>query len=396
MANILVLGAGIFQVPLIKESQQQGHKTLVATVQGDYPGIKAADIFLEADTTDVETVTNLARKHNVDAILTTGTDVSIPTLAAVCNTLNLKGPSIEAAKTVSSKTSFRRFLNQNNFNCPSFITCTSPEELISFYQKENHKIVTKPDDASGSRGVSILDYGLNKNTITEAYYEAQNHSRNGKICAESFIEGREIGGDAFLVNGQFVFFTTTCKHMKEIIVSGHTIPDNISEKKLKRIKDELLRVTRKLNYTDGPLNFDVIISETKATILEMGLRNGGNGITDIIKSSYGIDLNTVLIDFVTSKTLKINQPTHPTESSSYVFGSDKEGMLTYITPFEDLKKKIPQLKKVVLAKEIGQQVKPFVHNANLIGYFILDCGKEQYEIICQTIQKELIIEVETQ
>ncbi len=36
--NIMILGAGKFQVPLIKLSKEMGHTTIVVSKAGDYPG----------------------------------------------------------------------------------------------------------------------------------------------------------------------------------------------------------------------------------------------------------------------------------------------------------------------------------------------------------------------
>ena len=51
-SNVLVLGAGIYQVPLIKRIQARGIRAVVASIPGDYPGIILADEFLPVNTTD--------------------------------------------------------------------------------------------------------------------------------------------------------------------------------------------------------------------------------------------------------------------------------------------------------------------------------------------------------
>ena len=43
MTKIMILGAGIYQVPLIKKSIELGIYTIVVSIPGDYPGFKYAD-----------------------------------------------------------------------------------------------------------------------------------------------------------------------------------------------------------------------------------------------------------------------------------------------------------------------------------------------------------------
>ena len=43
MKKILILGAGIYQVPLIKTAKKLGIYTIVASIPGNYPGFELAD-----------------------------------------------------------------------------------------------------------------------------------------------------------------------------------------------------------------------------------------------------------------------------------------------------------------------------------------------------------------
>ena len=43
--KIMVLGAGIYQVPLIKKAKEMGLHTIVVSPKGPYPGISLADTY---------------------------------------------------------------------------------------------------------------------------------------------------------------------------------------------------------------------------------------------------------------------------------------------------------------------------------------------------------------
>ena len=41
--KLLILGAGIYQVPLIETAKRMGLETIVASIPGNYPGFALAD-----------------------------------------------------------------------------------------------------------------------------------------------------------------------------------------------------------------------------------------------------------------------------------------------------------------------------------------------------------------
>ena len=91
--KILILGAGIYQVPLIKKAKEMGHFVMVASIRGNYPGFTFADKCVYLDTTDREAILSFASSERIDAIVTTGTDVAVQTIGYVCGQLHLNGIS---------------------------------------------------------------------------------------------------------------------------------------------------------------------------------------------------------------------------------------------------------------------------------------------------------------
>ena len=44
MKKILILGAGVYQVPLIKTAERLGIQTIVCSIPANYPGFEFADV----------------------------------------------------------------------------------------------------------------------------------------------------------------------------------------------------------------------------------------------------------------------------------------------------------------------------------------------------------------
>lgn len=390
----MILGAGVYQVPLIRKAAGMGLETVVVSPPGRYPGIPLADIVLGLDTTDIPRIVSAAADYAVAGIATTGTDVCVSTVGAVADALGLNGPSRELADTVSSKTAFRAFQRQHHLPCPDFAVCRSGNEAVMFYRALKADAVIKPDDSSGSRGVTVLHAGQPDSAVDAAYQEAIRHSRNGLVCAEAFIEGREVGGDAFLVDGTLAFLTITSKHMRGVLVLGHSLPGTLSLSDSRGVRDAIIQAAERLGYRDGPLNFDVIIGQGGATILEMGLRNGGNGILDLVYHAEGVDLLEWVLAYALGHPIPARQPCPACAVSSYVFGSDRAGRLTAVSGLETLQAGVPEVFKMILAKSPGDDVVPFTHNANLVGYLLVRCGASSYRDVGLKIRQTLKVEVE--
>ena len=103
MKKILILGAGVYQVPLIKTAKRLGLYTIVCSIPGNYPGFKEADKVVYENTVDYEAILKVAKEENISGIVTAGTDVAVITIGKVCDELGLRGLSAAAAEIASNK-----------------------------------------------------------------------------------------------------------------------------------------------------------------------------------------------------------------------------------------------------------------------------------------------------
>ena len=78
--KIMILGAGVYQEPLIRTALSMYLEVHVASLLGDYPGINIAPNFHPIDITDEKGILKLCQELEIDGILTTATDICIPTI----------------------------------------------------------------------------------------------------------------------------------------------------------------------------------------------------------------------------------------------------------------------------------------------------------------------------
>ena len=123
----MILGASIYQVPLIKTAKKLGLYTIVASIPGEYPGFAIADKVYEINTTDKEAICRVCEEEQVDGICTTGTDVAVATIGYVCERLHLAGLSEHAAMLATDKAKMKEAFREGGVSASAFYRAESYE-----------------------------------------------------------------------------------------------------------------------------------------------------------------------------------------------------------------------------------------------------------------------------
>jgi biotin carboxylase len=318
--------------------------------------------------------------------------VAAPTVAYVSEQLGLPGPSMVAAETMASKHRFREFQKNARISCPEFLSGDKFAPIASQIHHLRPPILLKPVDNSGSRGVARVDR-VDFESCKAAFLKAQDFSRSRTVCVEEFMPGIEVGGDAILINGHIAFIAITHKYLRDFVVTGHSLPTNISKQDQVRVMSQLEDICKALSYSSGPLNFDAIVAEKNVTILEMSARNGGNGIPAVIARATGVDVEQAAILLALGEDPKLPEFSEiKNYTGSIVFGSPKQGVLEHITSPDVLMREVPEIFDVFYAKKHGDHIEPFEHNGNFIGLALFDCNTDlDYECLSGRISSILNI-----
>ena len=209
----MILGAGIYQVPLIRTARRMGLYTIVVSIPGDYPGFALADKIYELNTRDKEAILAAAEKEQIDGICTSGTDVAVSTIGYVCEKMHLSGIPYEA---------FR----QGGVSAADGMRVRSAEEAQKAAEQLGYPVVVKRVDSSGSRGITVVEHS---GQIEEAYENARNGSARDYVLVEKFLRGTEIGVDGFVQNHKLVFLAPHTKFVYRgahtTVPVGHAFPD---------------------------------------------------------------------------------------------------------------------------------------------------------------------------
>lgn len=391
--KVIILGAGVYQVPLIKQAKEMGLFVIVCTIPGDYPGLKEADKIYYYDIKDKENILNMAISEGVQAILTTGSDVGVGTIGYVCDKLALKGINEGAAVIASDKAKMKEMLCANKVQTAEYIKIYSIKELEYCAKKLGYPLVVKCVDKSGSRGVVKVDYGQ---SLKKAYNNAMEVTDMEYIIAEQFISGYEIGLDGCITDDSIYLWPhdkIVYNNGSSMVPIGHAMPINCRDELFEEILSQAKLSVRALGINNTFFNMDIMINNGKAYIIEVGARLGATCIPEVVSNHYNFNIYEQLLNMALG-----NKITVPSKAVNSCIGrliiSEKDGKLKGIH-MQDNAQELSQLVDYKLDYEIGQNVPKFNIGPNRIGHLVMtQLGACNTEALIKSSENFLEIVVE--
>lgn len=290
MKKILILGASVYQAPLIRAAKRMGLYTVVASVPGEYPGFALADKVYRIDTTDKEAILEAARQEQIDGICTSGTDVAVATIGYVCGHMGLAGVSEEAAARATDKARMKEAFQAGGVCAASFLRASDYEEVCAAADRIGYPVVVKRVDSSGSRGITIV---RERAGLAQAYRDAMERTFRPYVLVEEKLGGVEIGVDGVVQNGRLVFLAPHDKFVyrssRITIPAGHGFPYRAEERVHREIRRQMELAIAALGLDNCSVNADVFVDGDRISIIEMGGRTGATCIPELISMYYGFD-----------------------------------------------------------------------------------------------------------
>jgi len=371
--RILFLGGSKFQIPPIKYAKEQGHYVITCDYLPDNPGHIYADEYYNISTTDIEAVLELSRELKIDGIVAYASDPAAPTQAYVANAMGLPSNPFESVMILSRKDYFRSFLEKHDFLVPKSESFNTLEESLSWFKLLEKPVIVKPVDSSGSKGVTKV---YNEQELEDAFSYALEFSRVKRVVLEEFFErdGYQVAGDGFVVDGKLLFRCWANEHFDKncnpFVPIGESFPSIMSDYTLEQAQKETQRLLDLLGMKQGALNFDFHYNKNgDFSFLELGPRNGGNLIPEVIKYATGVDLVKYTVDAALGLDCSdLHMKEVEGYYASYMLHSIEEGMVKEIWYSDEIKENI--IEETLFVKS-GDRVKKFDGSNHTLGTMIM-------------------------
>ena len=287
----MVLGAGIYQVPLIRRAKEMGLEVVVVSYPGPYPGFAEADLAVYVDTTDADGILAAAKSEAIDGIITTGTDVAMRSLGRVCDALGLSGISELTALNVTDKAHMKQVLRAGGVHTSPFEVVRTLEEAQDAAVSIGYPAMVKACDVSGSRGVTKV---AEPEGLAAAFDAALAATHRDYVIVEGFVAGYEIGVDGYVHDGGLALFAPHDKFVARFgdvtVPSGHAFPLSGDQALRDRVREELERCIAVTGMEHCAVNGDFMVApDGSVHVIEIGGRCGATCIPELISIHTGID-----------------------------------------------------------------------------------------------------------
>lgn len=402
MQKLLIIGAGIGQVPILKKALSRGIHTTVVSPDGDYPCLKLADDVFYCDIYERDAIVNFARKNKITAVTSDQNDLMMPTVAYVAEELHLPGNSFMQVLGYCNKTLFRENCKKADIPIPENCTISEP-----VYPEAMHNIsfpwIIKPEDSQSSIGITKVDQ---ENEVIPAITLALQKSKNHRAIIEKFFVGHEVVCEGFIYHGKYYLLAFGDRQYfnleKKMIPCQTRFPSQLPSNFLNKIVLFESSMASLIHPDFAIVHSEYLVNtETEEIcVVESALRGGGVYISShLIPAATGIDVNNLLLDCVLARETDIEtQLTHLTpKASAYICFSLPDGIIEKVHGIEDLKQlpfvSLSCLDNLIVGKPCHKLTFKGDRHGPILVY--ADNSTQLYEHIKQ-VQKTLFVDVRTE
>lgn len=369
MKKILILGAGIYQVPLIKKAKKMGLYSIVVSIPGNYPGFAYADKVIYENTIDKKAILRIAKEEAIDGVVVCGTDVCVPTQGYLCDELHLKGPSLKAAETAQDKALMKAAYLKKGVRTAQVeyvnIENSNPVEIC---EKIGYPVIFKSVDSSGSRGITRVN---SEEEIAYAYEQVKNNTHSDQYLIEKFLVGVEFGAQAFVYDGKLKFILPHGDYVFQGdtgVPVGHFAPYNVGAEIIADAEEQLKNAIAAMGIDNCAINADFILCDGKTYVLEIGARAGATCLVEMTSIYYGFDYYEKILEAalgIEPDFTPLNEKRQP--NAEMLFQADKTGTITSI---EFGEQNDPHIVDLSLDYGVGDHVRKFAKGPDRIGQII--------------------------
>jgi biotin carboxylase len=277
---LLILGAGVDQLPGIQKAKDIGCYTITLDGNTNAVGKQISDEFYSINIKDFQAIKSFLENYDIekiDGVIAYGVD--IPTIIAKTADYIGVNYTIPTKSAIISEDKYESkvLMEENNISIPKFKLVEDIENIYIFAEKNGFPLIIKPVDNSASRGITFIN---NVTEIEKAYYYALEFSKNKKIIVESYLSGNQISSETLVIDGEIFHLGFLDRNYDKnemfypnIIEDGGDMPSvYIKNTHIKQLTKFYEVIAKKLNIKNGVIKGDLVIHDGQLYIIEFALR----------------------------------------------------------------------------------------------------------------------------
>lgn len=301
MKKLMVLAAGLLQIPVIKEAKEKGYYVIAVDDDPEAPGMLLADkAIVPGGLMNEEKLVAIAREEKIDGVIHPCSEVAMNVMGRINDELGLNGVSKATAIRATNKHLMREAFEAYGAPSPKSFCTDDAEEGYRLFLSIEGKAILKPSRNSGSRGIAEIEPGLSFEAFASLFERSKAESRDASVMVEQFVEGPEFSVEIIVWKGTVNVLQVTDKKTTEapyFVELGHSQPSQFPTDVVEAVRDSAVRGVKALQLDNCAAHAEVKVQDGQAFIMEIGARLGGDFIsTELTHLSTGIDMVAAAID----------------------------------------------------------------------------------------------------
>jgi biotin carboxylase len=374
MKTLMIFAAGPLQILAITTARRLGVRVVALDGDANAPGLRLADAAHVVNITDFDACLAIARQERADGLLQICSEVSIPVIGAINETLDLPGTRSETARRATNKHLMRQAFAAGGAPSPKSFGVSTEEEAAAAGALIAGPKIVKPSRCSGSRGVTRIAEDARDGELVAAYHRALSFSADRGVVIEEFIAGPEFSVEMLIWNGRSHVLTVTDKvttGSPYFVETGHSQPSRSSGADRKRIEDAAIAGVRALGLDWTAAHAEVKLGAGGPAIMEIGARLGGDFITtELVPRSTGIDMVAGAVRLALGEEPDL-KPRHPPRGAAIRYLTPRPGRITAISGLEAARRS-PEVRIVDVYVSAGETVPEITSSLSRSGHVIAE------------------------
>jgi biotin carboxylase len=289
---VLFIGAGRHQHRALRRVKELGAHLVAVDRNADAPGFEAADVAETVDFTDVASVVEVGRRHDVRGVMTFAADRAVPVVAAVAEELGLPGIGRETAHLMTNKIAMRRRLADAGVAQPRFAALRHVREVRAAADAVGFPAVLKPADSAGQRGLFLV---TSVDEVERHLHASLAQSIEQEAILESYHPGLEVNGLLVARDGGVSVLTLSDRRRPPGIGFGvalaHVYPSTLFGDALEAVEQVGRSTVHALGLRNGIAYPQVIWGDDGiARLIEVAARIPAGQMDAVARYGVGVDL----------------------------------------------------------------------------------------------------------
>ena len=360
--KLLILGSNAISCDIVKAAKELGLYTIVTDWNPieKAPAKQIADEYWNDSLMDYDTLVPKIKEFGVNGIITGFTDSWLLPYQHLCD---LTGLPCYATKEVfeltMEKSRFKQLCRDNGVPViPEYKMDTFAPSLIN----EKNKVIIKPVDNSGSRGVILCK---NPEDYQKCLDYALSFSEKKQVVIEKYLETDSVSASYTIQDGELSLSTFNDRYVHKSADGGAVTclsiyPSKHLNQYIKSMNEKVCKMYKKLGVQNGLLSLQFFTDGNDFYVMEMGHRLTGGQHYTYSKAENGISsLEQLIIFAVTGKMADfiISEKEDPCFKHVYchLYILGKEAKIARIVGIEELKK-LPEIIRMSPMKNVGDMI----------------------------------------